>query len=218
MLASQGNVGGALGVAPLRTGFDAVAMVESSPVYTVSLPGRQACCRRERAFARFAPCGGRCVRQIGRVRFNSGRRVRIFPSLQPSRDGLWPRSSGIRTSCTRASASSSPTGMTNREHRRFLQLARHSGAVDQGTQGRDQMDQAVVPFLCRRRPPSAPCPRLKLRQFYADIGNAQDGGAVVADQPAREAHQDRREGRRPWPICDLWDVPPLFPNGWATWG
>src|SRR6185295_3529174 len=31
-------------------------------------------------------------------------------------------------------------------------------------------------------------------------GDAQDGGEMVADQPAREADQDRREGRQSRPI------------------
>jgi hypothetical protein len=41
---------------------------------------------------------------------------------------------------------------------------------------------------------------LQPRQFHADAGDAQDGGAVVADQPAREADQDRREARQPWAL------------------
>ena len=45
--------------------------------------------------------------------------------------------------------------------------------------------------------------RLQLHVFAYNLGNfmlagdAEDGAAVVADQPAREAHQDRREGRQP---------------------
>ena len=34
----------------------------------------------------------------------------------------------------------------------------------------------------------------------AKAGDAEDGGAVVADGPAREADQDRREGRQPRPL------------------
>jgi hypothetical protein len=33
----------------------------------------------------------------------------------------------------------------------------------------------------------------------------QGGGAVVADQPPREADQDRRQGRQPWPLRDVPD-------------
>ena len=35
---------------------------------------------------------------------------------------------------------------------------------------------------------------LSARQFHADAGDAEDRGAVVADQPAREAVNDRFEG------------------------
>jgi len=63
------------------------------------------------------------------------------------------------------------------------------------------MDPPVVPLLCRqRRAPSTPRPCLQPWQFYADAGDAEDRGAVVADQPAREADQDRREGRQPRPL------------------
>jgi hypothetical protein len=41
---------------------------------------------------------------------------------------------------------------------------------------------------------------LQSRQFHADAGDAEDGGAVVADQLAREADQDRRQGREPRPL------------------
>src|SRR6202011_5491443 len=36
-------------------------------------------------------------------------------------------------------------------------------------------------------------------------GAAEDGGAVVADQPAGQTDQDRREGGEPWPLCDVPD-------------
>src|SRR6478736_6345460 len=52
-----------------------------------------------------------------------------------------------------------------------------------------------------------PAPRagLQSRQFHADAGDAEDGGAVVADQLAREADQDRRQGREPRPLHNLSD-------------
>jgi hypothetical protein len=40
-----------------------------------------------------------------------------------------------------------------------------------------------------------------LGNCHADAGDAEDGGAVVADQPAREANQDRREGRESRALC-----------------
>src|SRR5262245_42024799 len=44
--------------------------------------------------------------------------------------------------------------------------------------------------------------RLQSRQFYADAGDAEDGGAMDADHPAREPGQDRRQG---WPLRDAPD-------------
>src|SRR5271169_4207776 len=59
-------------------------------------------------------------------------------------------------------------------------------------QGRDQMNAAAMPFLRRQcRPPSASCAWLQPRQFHPNAGDTQGGGAVVTDQPAREADQDR---------------------------
>jgi Transposase DDE domain group 1 len=49
-------------------------------------------------------------------------------------------------------------GAICRAGRHLLQPARHGRAVDQGGQGRDQVDAALVPSLRRQcRPPSAPC-------------------------------------------------------------
>ena len=59
------------------------------------------------------------------------------------------------------------------------------------------MDAAVAPLLRRkRRPPSAPCFRLQPWQLHANLGDAQEGRAVVADRSAREIDQDRRPGVR----------------------
>ena len=67
-----------------------------------------------------------------------------------------------------------------------------------GGQRRDQMDQAVMPDLrCQCCPPPAPCAGRQPRQFHADAGDVEGGGAVVVDQPARKADQDRRESRQP---------------------
>src|SRR5262249_39751295 len=60
-----------------------------------------------------------------------------------------------------------------------------------------------IRYQCR--PPPTPCARVQPRQFHAHAGDAEDGAAMVADQPAREADQDRREGRRPRPLRDLPD-------------
>jgi len=61
----------------------------------------------------------------------------------------WPRSSGTPTSCTCASASSSPTWRGRPRASSPSTTSRYGGAVDQGRQGRDQMDAAVLPRLCR---------------------------------------------------------------------
>jgi Transposase DDE domain group 1 len=46
--------------------------------------------------------------------------------------------------------------------------------MDQGRQGRDQVDPPVVPLLRREcRPPSAPRAGLQPGQFYADAGDAK---------------------------------------------
>src|SRR5215469_7869565 len=63
----------------------------------------------------------------------------IRRSAGTSYGALWPRSSGIRVSCTHASALLSPT-WHGRPRRRLLQPARHLRAVHQGRQERDQMD------------------------------------------------------------------------------
>jgi hypothetical protein len=103
---------------------------------------------------------------------------------------LYPRVGFVVTNLVR------PAG-----RRRLLQPARHGRAMDQGRKGRGQMDPAVMPILCCQRcPPSAPRPRLQPGQFHADAGDAQHGGGMVADQPAREANQDRREGCQPQPL------------------
>ena len=61
-----------------------------------------------------------------------------------------------------------------RERHRLLQQARHMRAMDQGGQGRDQMDAAVMPLVRRqRRPSSASCARLQPRQLPAHAGDAR---------------------------------------------
>ena len=63
-----------------------------------------------------------------------------------------------------------------------------------------------MPDLRRQcRSPSAPRACVQPRQLHAHAGDAEDGAAVVADQPARKAEQDRREGREPRSLRDLPD-------------
>ena len=78
-------------------------------------------------------------------------------------------------------------GAPGRARRRLLQPARHVRAVDQGGQGRDQVDAAVMPLLRRqRRAPPASCARLQSRQLPAHAGDAGADQGLVADQPAEK--------------------------------
>ena len=51
------------------------------------------------------------------------------------------------------------------------------------------MDAAVMPFLRRRGSPSGARAGLQPWQFHENPGDAEDHGAMVADQPAGEADQ-----------------------------
>jgi hypothetical protein len=55
-------------------------------------------------------------------------------------------------------------------------------------------------FRHQRRSPPAPCAGLQPRQLHAHAGAARGGGAVVADQPAGEADQNRRQDRQTRPL------------------
>jgi hypothetical protein len=123
-----------------------------------------------------------------------------------SRAASLRRSNGIRASCTRASASSSPTW----RDRQGASSPSTTSAARQSSgstgQERDQMDAAVMPNLRRqRRPPPAARARLQPAQLHADAGDAQGGAALVTDEPAGEADQDWRTGRQPWPLRDVPD-------------
>ena len=53
------------------------------------------------------------------------------------------------------------------------------------------------------RAAAAPHARLQPRQFHADLGAAARGEAVVTDAAARQARQDRRQGRTPRSVPDV---------------
>src|SRR5262249_38142785 len=90
---------------------------------------------------------------------------------------------------------------------RVLQQARHVRAMDQGRQGRDQMDALVVPDVRgQRRAAPTSCARLQPRQFPPHAGHAGADQGLVTDKLEGEADQDRREGGEPRPLCRL-------PNG-----
>jgi Transposase DDE domain group 1 len=80
------------------------------------------------------------------------------------------------------------------------------GAMDQRGEERGEVDAAVVhdlPGQCR--PPPAARAGLQPRQLPAHPGAAGRGRAVVADQPAGEGGEDRRQGDRAWPLPRLPD-------------
>jgi hypothetical protein len=79
--------------------------------------------------------------------------------------------------------------------------------MDQGRQGRDQVDTAVVQNVCgQRRAAPASCTRLQSWQLSPHACNTGADQGLVADEPEGEADQDRREGRQPRPLCRI-------PNG-----
>src|SRR5450756_2300023 len=86
--------------------------------------------------------------------------------------------------------------------------------MDQGRQGRDQVDAVVMPDVrCERRPASASCARLQSRQFLADARNTGADQGLVADEPEGEADQDRREGGESRTLCRLPDGRGRHPTG-----
>jgi hypothetical protein len=87
------------------------------------------------------------------------------------------------------------TNAASRKCCRILQQTRRVRTVNQRGKGRDQRDAAVMPLVRRqRRPPPASCARLQSRQFPSHAGDARADQGLVADEPQRETHQDRREG------------------------
>src|SRR5262249_53901750 len=78
--------------------------------------------------------------------------------------------------------------------------------MDQGRQGCDQVDAAVVQDVCGQCGAApASCARLQSRQFLAHTGDARADQGLVADELEGKADQDRREGREPRPLRRLPD-------------
>src|SRR5436190_15154247 len=79
--------------------------------------------------------------------------------------------------------------------------------MDQGRQGRDQVDTAVVQDVRgQRRAAPASCARLQSWQLSPRACNTGADQGLVADELEGEADQDRREGGEPRTLCRL-------PNG-----
>ena len=88
--------------------------------------------------------------------------------------------------------------MTNDHSMQWFSVQRSPG---RRRQGRDQVDAAVVPDVCRKRSAaSASCACLQPRQLPADAGDAGTYERLVADHPQGEADQDRRQGGEPQPL------------------
>src|SRR3954465_2296428 len=79
--------------------------------------------------------------------------------------------------------------------------------MDQGRQGRDQVDTAVVQDVRgQRRAAPASCARLQSWQLSPHACDTGADQGLVADELEGEADQDRREGGEPRTLCRL-------PNG-----
>src|SRR6516162_946345 len=79
--------------------------------------------------------------------------------------------------------------------------------MDQGRQGRDQVDTAVVQDVRgQRRAAPTSCARLQSWQLSRHACNTGANQGLVADELEGEADQDRREGGEPRTLCCL-------PNG-----
>jgi hypothetical protein len=117
------------------------------------------------------------------------------------RAGSWRRWSGIPASCTRVSASSSPTSIDGPRRWSPSTTGADGRAVDQGRQERGQVDAAVVHHLPGERCP-APAPRtgLQPRQLPPYAAATDGDRRLVPDKPAGEGREDRGEGGRPWPL------------------
>jgi hypothetical protein len=82
----------------------------------------------------------------------------------------------------------------------------HVRAMNQGRKRRDQVDAAVMPLVRRqRRPTSTSRAGLQSRQLPAHAGDAGTDQRLVADEPEGKADQDRREARKPRPLCRVSD-------------
>jgi hypothetical protein len=76
--------------------------------------------------------------------------------------------------------------------------------MDQGRQGRDQVDTAVVQDVRgQRRAAPASCARLQSWQLSPHACNTGVDQELVADELEGEVDQDRREGGEPRTLCRL---------------
>ena len=101
----------------------------------------------------------------------------------------------------------------SRPTKRVVAFYNHRGTAEQPHQGRQerhQLDPSVmsqVPQQCRSAPASRP--GLQSGQLHEDTGFAEGGGALVDDDVARQAGEDRGQG------CPTW--PPTLRSNWLRW-
>ena len=137
--------------------------------YAIRLPANRLLQEQDRLPAQASRSGDRRTRSGATTPASAIRR-----RAGTSRATSWPRSSGIRASCTPRRLHRHQPAALCRAGRRLLQPARHGEQLHQGRQERDQVDAAVVPLLRRQRgASSAPCPGLQPRQLHADAGDAR---------------------------------------------
>ena len=75
-----------------------------------------------------------------------------------------------------------------------------------GGQGCDQMDAPELSVVRRQRcSTSASCAGLQSWKFPAHAGDAGPDQGLIDDDSQGEIHQDRREGRKSWPLRRLPD-------------
>ena len=92
----------------------------------------------------------------------------------------------------------------SRPTKRVVAFYNHRGTAEQHHQGRQerhQLDPSVmsqVPQQCRSAPASRP--GLQSGQLHEDTGFAEGGGALVDDDVARQAGEDRGQGCPTWPL------------------
>ena len=116
---------------------------------------------------------------------------RVVAKVEWHQGELYPRVGFIVTNLTRPNA-------------RVVKFYNGRGTAEQWIkEGKNAhpLDAAVLPCVpAQRRAAPAARPGLQPRQLHAHLGPARGGRALVAHDAAREAGEDRRPDRAPWPL------------------
>ena len=166
--------------------------------YAIRLPANQILQGGDRSSASSRPVGGRrttCSASTRRFRYQAGSWAhprRVVAKVEWHLGELFPRVGFIVTNST-SQRSKNVVGI--------LQPARNRRAAHKRGQRCDQMDAALVSHVRRKRcPTSASCTGLQPRQLPTNARDAGCDRGLDAHEFAREADQDRREGRQPRPL------------------